>query len=181
LPHRAAREAGFISERFLNVFVGGGLLAIVAYGFISWKASGDAFPADMRGSTLEIRARGELSAGSLSSGSREDALGRSAVKRLAERLGARTRWMQLPPADLLRKLEADSLDVLAGYDASLPGADAFGLTRPYARTGRSERVLAVPPGENKLLGLADEAVRSISRRGNRAASARGGPAGAERP
>lgn len=68
-------EAGAISERLLNLIAGGGLLTLAVYGFIAWKTSGDAFPADMRRSTLEIRERGFLLSGTLSPTSGENLAG----------------------------------------------------------------------------------------------------------
>lgn len=153
-------QAGVIPERTLNLITGGGLLALLLYGFWSWRATGEGFPADMRHSTLEILRTAELRAGDLGGGP-ADGPGRAAVELLAARLHARVRWVDLPPADLLRQLEACSLDVVAGYDPSLPGSDAYGLTRPYAGVDGSERVLAVAAGENRLLKLADEAARSL--------------------
>jgi hypothetical protein len=90
-----------------------------------------------------------------------------AVEALAREIGVEVRWQRAPAAELLRRLEADSLDVLARYDASLPGAEAFGLTRPYAESGDSRLVLALPSGENRLLRLADRAALGVRRDGSR--------------
>jgi hypothetical protein len=84
-----------------------------------------------------------------------------AVQALAQEIGVEVRWLHAPADDLLRRLEADSLDVLARYDALLPGSKAFGLTRPYFESADSRLVLAVPSGENRLLRLADRAAIGV--------------------
>jgi hypothetical protein len=161
IPAPLRGRRGAIPERVLNLFVGFGLLGILLYGVISWKSSGDDFPADMRRSTIEIRSRGFLLAGLLGGSRETDELGTVAVERLASDLRVQIHWVDEPASDLLRRLEADSLDVLVGYDASLSGAKAFGLTAPYLEVGESRFVLAVSAGENRLLRLAHLAVRSV--------------------
>lgn len=160
------RPNGFVSERVLDLVAGVGLVAILIYGFVSWRATGDAFPADMRGTTRTVLHRGFLEAALLGTDASAPAA-RATVQRMAGQLGVEVRWVEAAPVELLRRLERDSLDVLAGLDPELPGSAEYGVSGAYAVVGGRKRVIGVPSGENRLLAVADRAVRATNRRSER--------------
>ena len=149
--------------RILNAIVAIGLTALVAYGVVAWWPERGHFPSDMRDSTLEAVERGTLRAASLAERG-ADPMGERALDELARRLDLRVEWHSLPAADALRRLRADSLDVLVHFEESVPLTEGYGFTRPYQMVGRARYVLAVPAGENRLLQEADRAVEAVAGR-----------------
>ena len=74
------------------------------------------------------------------------------VEAFARSIGARVEWRWGAAEDHLAALERYELDVVAaGLTADSPWQRRVGLTRPWRGAGRTGRVLAVPPGENRTL------------------------------
>ena len=143
-----------------------GLAALVVYGVVAWWPERGHFPSDMNDATLKIVRRGSLRAATLA-GTVPDPAGEQAVQALARRLGVTVRWESSSATDVLRRLAADSIDVVAHVDRALPLFEHNGLTRPYRVEGPVRLALAVPAGENRLLAEADRAVRSLAGGGGR--------------
>jgi hypothetical protein len=74
------------------------------------------------------------------------------VDAFARRIGATVEWRWGALEDHLRALEAFDLHlVAAGLTAASPWSSRVGLTRAWRIEGDHRRVLAVPPGENRML------------------------------
>jgi hypothetical protein len=147
--------------RLVNALMAVGLGTLLVIGVVTWWPERPHFPSDMRDSALEIQRSGVLRAASLAPAG-ADVSGERAAGELARRLGASLRWEPLAASDALRRLEADSLDLVVHFDEALPASEAYGLTRPYRQAGAARLVLAVPAGENRLLQEADRAVASVA-------------------
>lgn len=74
------------------------------------------------------------------------------VERFAESLGARAEWRHGSESQLFDALEQFELDiVVGGLTADNPSAPRLGVTRPYVERDDKQHVMAVAPGENRLL------------------------------
>lgn len=118
-------------------------------------AAGCHMPADPQGSYDRIRRTGVLRAGisanqpftSETGGPEADV-----VTAFASSLGARVEWTTAAESVLFEGLERFELDVVVGgIDEKNPWAPKLGLTRPYLERDGKRHVIAVAPGENKLL------------------------------
>lgn len=86
------------------------------------------------------------------------------VERFAASLGARAEWRQGSESELFEALERFELDiVIGGLTADNPAAPALGVTRPYVERGDKQHVMAVAPGENRLLVALERVLRAHAR------------------
>jgi ABC-type nitrate/sulfonate/bicarbonate transport system substrate-binding protein len=83
------------------------------------------------------------------------------VTAFAHSLGARVEWHNDSEAALFEKLEKFELDVVVGgLTADNPWAVKVGFTRPYVEADGKGHVVAVAPGENRLLVEIERALRA---------------------
>lgn len=83
------------------------------------------------------------------------------VTAFAQSLGARVEWRHGSESELFEALETFELDVVVGgFTADNPWGPRLGMTRPYAEAGRKKHVMAVAPGENRLLLEFERALRA---------------------
>lgn len=74
------------------------------------------------------------------------------LDRFANELSAHIEWTPDTEGDLLPALERGELDiVICGLHDGTPWRDRVGLTQPYLTIGNKKHVMAVAPGENRLL------------------------------
>ena len=74
------------------------------------------------------------------------------VEAFARAHGARVEWRRGSESELFEALEKRELDiVVGGFTDDNPWGPKLGLTRPYAESGKKRHVIAVAPGENRLL------------------------------
>lgn len=84
-----------------------------------------------------------------------------AIRAFARSLDAEIQWHRGGADEVLRLLEHRELDIVAaGLTRASPWNGRVALTRPYARAGGDERVLATAPGENALLVALERHLRS---------------------
>jgi hypothetical protein len=84
-----------------------------------------------------------------------------AVEGFARARGARVEWRRGSESELFEALEKRDLDiVIGGFTEDHPWGPRLGLTRPYAEAGGKRHVIAVAPGENRLLFEFDRMVRA---------------------
>lgn len=80
------------------------------------------------------------------------------AKNFAQSIGAKPEFIVGGEESLVKKLEADQVDlVVGGISSKTPWSKMVGMTRPYTQVidekGKKEKlVLLVPPGENAFLG-----------------------------
>lgn len=83
------------------------------------------------------------------------------VTAFAQSLGARVEWHRASESALFEALETFELDIaVGGFTADNPSAPRLGMTRPYVEAGGKQHVIAVAPGENRLLFEFDRLLRS---------------------
>lgn len=83
------------------------------------------------------------------------------VQRLAKKLGARVEWRRGNVHTLLEELEENKIALVAAtLPADSPFAERVAMTKPYQENGPDKKsyALAVAPGENALLLLADKII-----------------------
>ncbi|MEX2272836.1 MAG: hypothetical protein WD690_15295 [Vicinamibacterales bacterium] len=74
------------------------------------------------------------------------------ITAFAQSLGARVEWHHASESTLFEALEKFELDVaVGGFTDDNPWGPKLGLTRPYLEIGNKKHVMAVAPGENRLL------------------------------
>ena len=74
------------------------------------------------------------------------------VKRFAQTLHAKIEWHNDTEQKLVERLEKYELHlVIAGLTKETPWKEKCGITRPYAKAGKKQHVMAVAPGENGFL------------------------------
>lgn len=118
-------------------------------------AAGCGIPRDPEDSFDRIRSTGVLRAGitarepfTTGSGGPEA----DVITAFAQSLGARVEWHPGSESTLFEALEKFELDVaIGGFTADHPWGPKLGLTRPYVKAGDKKHVIAVAPGENRLL------------------------------
>jgi polar amino acid transport system substrate-binding protein len=82
------------------------------------------------------------------------------VRSFARSIDARVEWVWGGAEESLHGLERRELAVVAaGLTRDSPWNGRVALTRPHARTGEGEHVLAVAPGENALLVAVERHIR----------------------
>ena len=126
--------------------------------------SGCGIPRDAEDSLERIRATGVLRAGisarepwTTETGGPEA----DAVAAFAQSIGARVEWRRGSESELFEALEKFELDIaVGGFTDDNPHAPKLGMTRPYAKAGRKKHVIAVAPGENRLLLEFERALRA---------------------
>ena len=97
------------------------------------------------------------------------------VNAFAQSLGARVEWRRGSDAELFEALETFELDLaVGGFTDDNPWGPKLGLTRPYVKAGGKNHVVAVAPGENRLLVAFERVLRAHA--GTVAARAGGEPA-----
>ena len=75
-----------------------------------------------------------------------------AVTAFANAVGARVEWRRGSESELFEALEHFELDiVVGGFTDDNPWAPKLGMTRPYLEAGGKRHVVALAPGENRLL------------------------------
>lgn len=88
------------------------------------------------------------------------------VQRIAKKLGARIEWRRGNVHTLLEELEERKIALVAAtIPADSPFAERVGMTKPYEENGPDKKsyALAVAPGENELLLLADREIAQQKR------------------
>ena len=84
-----------------------------------------------------------------------------AVEAFARAHGARVEWRRGSESELFEALEERELDiVVGGITGDTPWGPRLGLTRPYAEADDKQHVVAVAPGENRLLFAFDRMLRA---------------------
>lgn len=117
--------------------------------------AGCGIPHDPKDSLDRIRQTGVLRAGitthlpwTTDSGGPEA----DAVAAFAQALGARVEWRRGSESELFEALEKFELDIaVGGFTADNPSAPKLGMTRPYAKADDKKHVVALAPGENRLI------------------------------
>lgn len=83
------------------------------------------------------------------------------VKAFAESLGARVEWHKGSESQLFEALEQYEIDIaIGGFEQANPWAPKLGTTRPYVEAGGKKHIVALPPGENRLLVEFERALRA---------------------
>lgn len=83
------------------------------------------------------------------------------VRTFAESLGARVEWRKGSESQLFEALETYEIDIaIGGFEQANPWAPKLGTTRPYVEVGRKKHIVALPPGENRLLVEFERALRA---------------------
>ncbi|MDQ3068273.1 MAG: transporter substrate-binding domain-containing protein [Acidobacteriota bacterium] len=83
------------------------------------------------------------------------------IHAFAASLGARVEWHIDSEAGLFERLEHFELDVVVGgLTADSPWAPKLGFSRPYVEAGGKQHVIAVAPGENRLLVEIERALKT---------------------
>ena len=83
------------------------------------------------------------------------------VEAFARALGVRVEWRRGSESELFEALEQRELDiVVGGFTDDNPWGPKLGLTRPYAEADGKRHVVAVAPGENRLLLEFDRMLRA---------------------
>lgn len=83
------------------------------------------------------------------------------VNAFAQSLGARVEWRRGSDAELFEALETFELDLaVGGFTGDNPWGPKLGLTRPYVKAGGRNHVIAVAPGENRLLVTFERVLRA---------------------
>jgi ABC-type amino acid transport substrate-binding protein len=83
------------------------------------------------------------------------------VKAFAASLGARVEWRHGSESQLFEALEKFEVDVaIGGFEQTNPWAPKLGTTRPYVEVGSKKHIVALPPGENRLLVEFERALRA---------------------
>lgn len=96
------------------------------------------------------------------------------VNAFAGRLGVRVEWQRGSETQLFEALREFELDVaIGGFEQRNPWAAKLGVTRPYVERDRRRHVIALPPGENRLI---TEFERVLRARAQAVAAAVGGKA-----
>jgi polar amino acid transport system substrate-binding protein len=86
------------------------------------------------------------------------------VAEFAAQHGAQVEWRWGGLDEHMQALERFELDVVAaGLTTRSPWKRNVGFTRPWRRDGETQRVLAVPPGENALLHALDSLIETRER------------------
>ena len=84
-----------------------------------------------------------------------------AVDAFARAFGARVEWRRGSESELFEALERRELDiVVGGFTEDNPWGPKLGMTRPYAEADGKRHVVAVAPGENRLLLEFERALRA---------------------
>ena len=84
-----------------------------------------------------------------------------AVAVFAQSLGARVEWRCGSESELFEALEKFELDiVVGGLTADNPSAPKLGMTRPYAKADGKKHVIALAPGENRLIVAFERVLRA---------------------
>lgn len=82
------------------------------------------------------------------------------VTAFAQSLGARVEWRNGSESQLFEALETFEIDVaIGGFDQANPWAPKLGTTRPYVEVDSKKHIVALPPGENRLLVAFERALR----------------------
>jgi polar amino acid transport system substrate-binding protein len=88
------------------------------------------------------------------------------LRAFARSIDADIEWRWGALDEHMTALEAFELDVVAaGLTTASPWKKSVGFTRPWRVEGKRKRVLAVPPGENRILVALERIIES--RRGER--------------
>ena len=83
------------------------------------------------------------------------------VTAFAASLGARVEWRNGSESQLFEALETFDIDVaIGGFEQTNPWAPKLGTTRPYVEVDRKKHIVALPPGENRLLVAFERALRA---------------------
>lgn len=128
---------------------------VLAIWLVAAAVAGCGMPRDPDDSLDRIRQTGVLRAGitthlpwTTDSGGPEA----DAVTAFAQALGARVEWRRGSESELFEALEQFELDiVVGGLTADNPAAPKLGMTRPYAKAEGKKHVIALAPGENRLI------------------------------
>ena len=128
---------------------------VLATWILAAAAAGCGIPRDPEDSLDRIRQSGVLRAGitthlpwTTDSGGPEA----DAVAAFAQALGARVEWRRGSESELFEALEKFELDVaVGGFTADNPAAPKLGMTRPYVKADGRKHVVALAPGENRLI------------------------------
>ena len=84
-----------------------------------------------------------------------------AVTAFAQTAGARVEWRRGSESELFEALERFELDiVVGGFTDDNPWAPKLGITRPYLEADGKRHVVAVAPGENRMLLEFERALRA---------------------
>lgn len=74
------------------------------------------------------------------------------VAAFGESLGARVEWQRGSETQLFEALRTFELDIaIGGFDQDNPWASEVGTTRAYVEHNARRHVIALPPGENRLV------------------------------
>jgi ABC-type amino acid transport substrate-binding protein len=133
----------------------------LAFAILAFVALACGIPRDMEGTTERVRG-GELRAGAIANppwviveGGGVSGVEVELVEAFAAALGARVRWSVAPEAELVERLEAFRVDLVAGgLRAGDERLAKLGRSRPF-RVDGEEHVLVVAPGENRFLVTLD--------------------------
>ena len=83
------------------------------------------------------------------------------IAAFAQSLGAQVEWHPGSESTLFEALEKFELDVaIGGFTADHPWGPKLGFTRPYLEAGKKKHVVAVAPGENRLLFELERVLRA---------------------
>lgn len=112
-------------------------------------------PRDPEDSLERIRKTGVLRAGITAREPFTTAAGgpeADVITAFAQSLGARVEWHPGSESTLFEALDKFELDIaIGGFTADHPWGPKLGLTRPYVKANDKKHVVAVAPGENRLL------------------------------
>ena len=121
-------------------------------------------PRDPEGSFERIRRTGVLRAGITAREPFTTAGGgpeADVIRDFARTLGATVEWRQGSESALFESLEKFELDVaIGGFTEDNPWGPKLGLTRPYVEAAGRKHVVAVAPGENRLLVEVERVLRA---------------------
>lgn len=127
-------------------------------------AAGCGIPRDPEDSLERVRRTGVLRAGisarepfTTGTGGPEA----DVIAAFAQSVGARVEWHPGAESALFESLEKFELDVaVGGFTQDHPWGPTLGFTRPYLEAGGKKHVVAVAPGENRLLFELERVLRA---------------------
>lgn len=134
--------------------------ALIALTVVIQVTAACGMPRDPEGSFDRIRRDGVLRAG-ITEREPWTSAEAAVVTAFAQAIGARVEWHRASESALFEALETFELDIaVGGFTADNPSAPKLGMTRPYVEADGNKHVIAVAPGENRLLFEFDRMLRS---------------------
>lgn len=146
-----------------------GRCRLLLLGLATGSALACGIPRDPEDSFTRISERGVLRAGftvhepwvSYDGGTAPSGPEADVVNAFAQTLGARVEWQRGSETQLFEALQEFELDVaIGGFEQRNPWAPKLGTTRAYVERDGRKHIIALPPGENRLMTEFERVLRA---------------------